>query len=122
MAEELLETVDRLQSRLLENPEPRKVTTAPVEADRLGVKNPDSLPTCDGLFLAAEKGPAAAAAVRKSQPFFKCCVCGPLPCSVLLQFLHVKQNSFVYFFPININDSSSANTMWEDVLKCFALV
>ncbi|XP_049890856.1 elongin-A isoform X1 [Epinephelus moara] len=28
MAEELLETVDRLQSRLLENPEPRKVTTA----------------------------------------------------------------------------------------------
>lgn len=37
MAEELLETVDRLQSRLLENPEPRKVSTEQVEAGRLGV-------------------------------------------------------------------------------------
>ena len=34
MAEELLEAVDRLQSRLQENQEPRKVTTEPGEADR----------------------------------------------------------------------------------------
>ena len=35
MAEELQETVERLQSRLLENPEPRKVTRVAREVGRL---------------------------------------------------------------------------------------
>ena len=39
MAEELLETVDRLQSRLLENPEPRKVTAEQADTDGFGLRH-----------------------------------------------------------------------------------